>query len=223
MNEQTEIDTPFKIGQTYPLRDGRRGRILGFVPEIDQPMVVYVHGAHSIASYFLNGLWSTEETPHDLIPPKTLPSLPPGREWIHPEEITQPMIDAGFRPILKGEILPDDAQLKIRGSGAWLSSECRGEIDSQDADFIYRTKRPLPPEKKRVPLGPEDVPPGSAVKHEALGVNWAMVIGLNSSGAVWQRTVDSTCYKKWNELMIEKFLILRPGGEWKPMWKEVEA
>lgn len=72
---------------------------------------------------------------------------------------------------------------------------------------------PAPP-MKRVPLGPDDVPPGSVFSNTP-DIGWSAVTVLHSSGIKGE--TDWT----WGELMYRGFQIKRPGGDWQPMWKEV--
>lgn len=76
---------------------------------------------------------------------------------------------------------------------------------------------PAPP-MKRVPLGPEDVPPGSVVsdRQHAPEMDYELVLrwmpdtfGTRANNVGWERAFRNG----WQ--------VKVPGGEWQPMWKEV--
>jgi len=72
---------------------------------------------------------------------------------------------------------------------------------------------PAPP-MKRVPLGPEDVPPGSVVQTSKEG-GWSIVRHVNPRG------MKISAFHPWEELMDSGFQIKRPTDTgWQPMWKE---
>lgn len=73
----------------------------------------------------------------------------------------------------------------------------------------YRIK----PEPKMIPLGPEDVPPGSAIRQ--LGGNrWAIITIVGTDGISWP-TVPECPYDRLAATMEIKC----PGEDWKPCHK----
>lgn len=72
----------------------------------------------------------------------------------------------------------------------------------------YRIK----PESATVPLGPDDVPPGSAIR-SADGY-WSIVTRLD----VWGLDIGSRKMIPWGELLLY-WQIKRPGEDWKPCHK----
>ena len=82
---------------------------------------------------------------------------------------------------------------------------------------------PVTKPKKRVPLGPEDVVPGSALRPierpDAVRDCWAAVISTGEVGVQAVRRGDIEGYS-YHDLMSE-FEIKRPTDtEWQPCWKE---
>lgn len=90
--------------------------------------------------------------------------------------------------------------------GRWLASQ------EAPGDLI-----PPAPPTVRVPLGPEDVPPGSAISKDPAD-GWYNVASVHRSG------LKAKSYWTWPELMRMEFQISRDGGKtWQPMWKEIPA
>lgn len=79
----------------------------------------------------------------------------------------------------------------------------------------------IPPAKpkKRVPLGPEDVPPGSFVRYAASHALWWSVLSVRAECIILAGSSFG-----WFACMEDGFLIKRPGDEfWQPMWKEIDG
>ena len=77
----------------------------------------------------------------------------------------------------------------------------------------YRIK----PELQKVPLGPEDVPPGSVLRVQEGG--WKMIIGATPEGV---NTLDHGLIN-YGLIQDNIWQIKRPGEDWQPCWKEVEV
>jgi hypothetical protein len=80
----------------------------------------------------------------------------------------------------------------------------------------YRIK----PTPKRLPLGPEDVPPGSVVRRcgdpEWL---WRGICPDSVNGILVRSTASHVSFKE----LMDNYIISRDGGKtWEPCWKEVE-
>lgn len=73
----------------------------------------------------------------------------------------------------------------------------------------YRVK----PESKMVPLEPEDVPPGSAIRQSG-GDGWAIITIVGTDGVSWP-TVPECPYDRLAATMEIK----RPGEDWMPCHK----
>lgn len=74
---------------------------------------------------------------------------------------------------------------KQENGDEWFSDEWRTDVvvgaSSGPHNCHRRTRRPLPEVKKSVPLGPEDVPPGSVIRSK--GINgWGAILAVNESG-----------------------------------------
>jgi hypothetical protein len=151
--------------------------------------------------------------------------LSEGEEWFNGDKFTKDMLPDGYRPLLVGE-------KKSSGDG-YLEDGDRWEmIKSVFGDLypgvLYRTTRPLPKPKKRVPLEPEDVPLGSVFTHNSVQQHlfWQpiTVIGTGVLFAELAMGEDKGFIqeKNWDSLM-RSWKIKRPGTtEFVPCWKEVE-
>jgi hypothetical protein len=77
----------------------------------------------------------------------------------------------------------------------------------------YRIK----PEPAMVPLGPEDVPPGSLLRNK--DVPWAVVLAVTETGFVMPSKFRGEIYHPYREAMELGSEIKRPGEDWKPCCK----
>ena len=87
-------------------------------------------------------------------------------------------------------------------------------VNSANPSF-YRTPEcyRIKPEPVMVPLGPEDVPPGSAIRSNAQ--QWFMVTDMVNYGV---KISGRDSLIDWAELQ-EEWSIKRPGEDWKPCHK----
>lgn len=108
-------------------------------------------------------------------------------------------------------------QCRYGPAGPW---ETLGNNIILSEGFEYRIK----PEKKRVPLGPDDVKPGAAFRRLEWGENlWCVVLGVGPESFMIQVGVD--CYPnsiKFLELCWQSDAqISNDGGKtWQPCYKE---
>ena len=103
----------------------------------------------------------------------------------------------------------------VEGSGwqpvyyAWLQPELFTRVQ-------WRRK----PAPKRVPLGPEDVPPGSALRCR----DWQLCMWKAAQSVGVAGTHAGGMDYEWSHLMETGYEISRDGGKtWKPCWKESGA
>lgn len=98
-----------------------------------------------------------------------------------------------------------------------------------DADFENIRQRAecaiemlrIRPEKRKVPLGPEDVPPGSVVRTCKQRVGWFSISVYPDSVVVFLG--DGPEVVDYQLLQQHHWEISRDGGKtWGPCWKEVE-
>lgn len=83
------------------------------------------------------------------------------------------------------------------------------DLDFSCAPDCYRIK----PEPVMIPLGPDDVPPGSAIRQ--LGGNgWAIITVVGTDGVSWP-TVPECPYDR----LAATWEIKRPGEDWSPCHK----
>lgn len=110
-------------------------------------------------------------------------------------------------------------------SGDVASHNLRGRVIEASVT-AYDLIPPAPP-KKRVPLGPEDVPPGSCVKPSHAGEHgWLSVLatGAPIGGVLVARHIGKDLFVYSFQGMHDLgWQIKRPGGEWLPCSKEVDA
>lgn len=77
---------------------------------------------------------------------------------------------------------------------------------------------PAPP-MKRVPLGPEDVPPGSVIRFGDIPP-WAAVISVSDTGIRFSHPRTGMEMWPFGDCLANSIMIKRPGEDWHPMWKE---
>lgn len=98
------------------------------------------------------------------------------------------------------------------GSKEWcsLTSGC----------YAHKPQRIIVPvSKPRVPLGPEDVPPGTCIKPSDEYVGWGLICEVDSSGV----HLGEGRHLSFSNLMANNWSIKRPTDtEWQPCYKEVE-
>lgn len=75
----------------------------------------------------------------------------------------------------------------------------------------------VPPKKRRVPLGPEDVPIGSVLRRKDDKEELECGVYQRNKWRVWAGTKD---YEYG--ALVDNFEILRPNSTWQPAWKEIE-
>lgn len=160
-----------------------------------------------------------------------------GEEW-HRTDWTEEMLEGGWRPLLKGEALLREDEIFQNSRNAvwgnpisipWFAGTDGGETRGGDPKSIFfiRTRRPLPEPPKRVPLGPEDVPQGSAfvppndkgcrlvpLQINALGI--VTYNGHDHSGDAGQYRIDGggaagVWHRSWRSLMRDGWGMLLPG------------
>lgn len=94
---------------------------------------------------------------------------------------------------------------------------CEDWEDTIDPDFscapdCYRVK----PEPEMIPLGPEDVPPGSVLRKGCWREHtWQTVVFVGTTHV----TTGSNHLAYYSELMGDKWVIKRPGEDWMPCHK----
>lgn len=209
-----------------------RTRIKGEVPDIlttkakgEFPIVGYLASELGFVCWRMDGRYlSTRESDMDLVnyepEPWALPDPPHGYEWLRADGWTKEMLPDGWRPYLKGEE-------KVNGDEYYnMFREFRGETGDGSyffPAFWYITKRPLPapkPKTVKVPLEASDIPPGSIIAYRnRIAETWFTVQGVKHKG-VLIATTDRVVY--FDDLM-RNWEIKRPGEDWKPCYKEVEA
>jgi len=102
-------------------------------------------------------------------------------------------------------------------SQSWMKDgRCYKYLDESKEDLMTPA-----PKKKRVPLEVSDIPPGSVLRHESWSKEkpWAAIstfadAGASIIGQFGRLSLINAAQFPWQ--------ILRPGGEWLPMWKEIE-
>ncbi len=246
---------PFNItealaGRTTVTRD--RKRVLAIWDSglnIPYPIAAVINddGERKIRSWGRDGIFHAGRDTHlDFFHPPAwrLPDPPMCKKW-HRDDWTEEMLPEGWRPILMGErcrrgdeLLIDDEWVEASTifsgkEGLWPSTDV--------GSWLSRTRRPLPPAKKRVPLGPEDVPPGSEFRITLSGHEDIRMIPLQISdgGIVTYNGHDhrddvgeypedgggnaGVWHRSWANLMRNQWEIRRPGETWQSCWKEVDC
>ena len=123
----------------------------------------------------------------------------------------------GECPVPKGTMI----QWRVRGgSEASLPTGSPAELrdwkhDGRGLDIIaYRIVKPAP-EPEYVPLGPDDVPPGSCLKPKPTFCGWIIVSEVDSVAVHLHG--GRSIY--WEDLMNNDWQIKRPSEDWQPCKK----
>ena len=168
---------------------------------------------------WLNPDWSNSVDCYRIKPepaPLEFPESPAGRQWHNPEACTpeQVGIADGWRLLLKDEeIRQGDEHWTAYSTAVWRPSQMVGALNN-DCGNTRRTRRPLPQAStlstpKMVPLGPEDVPPGSAVRGPDGDVTrWSIIQRVSTTGI---ETVSFLI--DYSGLQSQGWLIQRPGSD----------
>lgn len=194
------------------------------------PVGAFIEGISTVRTFSRQGVLVVgRESDLDFFHPPAwrLPDPPPGMKW-HRDDWTEEMLpdvtDGGlpWRPVLHGEDEQPGDEEQVGFD--WIA--CKTPVSQLSGYYNRtRTRRPLPPAKKRVPLGPEDVPPRSVFRRE----EWNSGDGAPYvAPSVWCWGIayagrDSHTVSTWDELLEQGWEILRPGAEWQPCWKGVDA
>lgn len=157
--------------------------------------------------------------------------LGPGQQWHKPEEFSEadlPLVTDGglpWRPTTQNEPMEPDDEFWEFGSGHWVKYKYRHKYRQ-----VYtatraksRTRRPPPAVKVEewIPLGPEDVPPGSVLRFAGERY-WQAVVGTAPDG-IYRICRDVIKHLTWHEAMTH-YDILRPSTtEWQPCKKLKEV
>ena len=148
-------------------------------------------------------------------------TLADGQEW-HRNDWTEDMLPEGWRPMTKGELMLKFQHEYSSNGKNWVVQA--SDVVCQpchDSDFI-RTRRPLPTVAKLVPLGPEDVPPGSVIRSTKSVVpkSWISVLNVISIGVEIAGN-DGITTLNFLRLKEECWEISRDGGKtWQKCHKE---
>ncbi len=165
---------------------------------------------------------------YEIEPDFTLPPPPPGREWHRDDEWTREMLPEGYRPLLVGET--GSYECSKKGIDWIVGSNEDMATPSHSRFFFFRTNRPLQPTLKSVPLGPEDVPPFSAIRRKIAQNNnqewhWRCISYVTGVGV---HCADRAY--NWEELQKDYEInrSIPEAGKWNPdAWgqcsKEVQA
>lgn len=123
-----------------------------------------------------------------------------------------------YLPYVRAMAEEKKIQIRENDSAAWKDVEPHQHVRLEE--FDPRTEVRIKPEAKRVSLGPQDVPPGSAVTWPGCTRGrWEAVISVSDLGIYLGcgRALD------YGTLSSECWLISRDGGKtWQPCSKEVE-
>ena len=133
-----------------------------------------------------------------------------------PKEIGMMTID-DMIDVLKALQQGRTVQRRPRFSAEAEWQEWRDAQNVNFTDYEYRIK----PEPKRIPLGPEDVPPGSVLTLEC-GMKglWHSIVCCCRTGVVVAFNSELKL-RSFEELTDLNFTISRDGGKtWSPCWKE---
>lgn len=153
-----------------------------------------------------------------------LPEPPAGKQW-HRNDWTEEMLPDGWRPVLLGEKATSNDELFLSGKGPFTKiGKAYPEGVLICEGFVHiRTRRPLPEEPFMVPLGPEDVTPGS-VFEDVDGFGWLTPIAVTKAGVSLLATDNSIGDYTWEDLKEgpRSTRIKRHGQDWQPCSKPAQ-
>lgn len=88
----------------------------------------------------------------------------------------------------------------------------------------------LKPESQKVPLGPDDVPPGTVLRGAGEAAwpedkGWCMIVSSSHTGIrIWHHSDGNGAEITWQTLMDAESQIWRPTDTgWQPCWKEIKV
>lgn len=166
--------------------------------------------------------------------PLTFPEPPEGEKWHNPDNITPDQLGEGYRLLLESEITNGRKRTRLinrwdKADNRWLARSWAG--DHKNFTYCVPASTPFhwdkPKPKIRVPLGPEDVPPGSVFRRPRCHiVAWITPVSVLTTGIQYiDGSIGNIDERFWVDL-VEHWQILRPGRDpftgWEPCWKEVE-
>ena len=149
-----------------------------------------------------------------------LPDPPEGEQW-HRTDWTQDMLPDGYRPHLLGELDKAGDEQHYSDSNQWIAVSGKSHVVSGISHNRRRTTRPLPvkPDPVLVPLGSEDVPPGSVMRHKD---QFSWLYRYVQPGYDWITFVDDGTHLSFQRA-FDDFVINRNDGKgWQPCSKEVQ-
>lgn len=181
----------------------------------------------------IDGVKFIRETPPPdacRIAPWTPPEPPAGQQWHRTDGWTEDMLPEGYRPLLASEMTGGyvtDVDWINEKKEQWHKGKDFHPILSGPGWF--RTRRPLPTPPRMVPLGPEDVPPGSVIRGagETQTAGWCLVTSCSYTGIRIWRHCDPGNQREntWEDLMLSATEIHRPGDNdehGQPNWPKCE-
>ena len=125
--------------------------------------------------------------------------------------IPDDLIPNGYRAIAGGCLRLGDHFVDGDGVRTWEWKD--------NSSCVYLVIEKIPePEPEWVPLGPEDIPPGSVIRQKEWSDWYYEPISPSSDGRDAIRpSGDAISYKS---MMTKEFLIKRPGQTWQPCRKK---
>lgn len=161
---------------------------------------------------------------------------PPKDAKFHREDWTADMLPEGWRPLLEGEDRQgcDEVRDNFQDKKfVILESIALGDEKTitSIAPF-HRTRRPYPQPTRRVPLEAKDVPPGSVFRPIEWGdtpsfVTLAsvrkMAVVFNAGDLGKHLCDQGKCASTSWHVLMDQWLIKRPGEDWQPCSKEISA
>lgn len=135
--------------------------------------------------------------------PWSLPAPPEDREW-HRTDWTEEMLPSPYRPMLLNEVRePGDEYWS--SEDRWDKTPEKGLLLLRGYNMFFRTTRPLPPARRKVPLEFQDIVPGACIRRAA--GRWYQIAECHGTG------VCAHCgFISFITLKAEDWQILKPGS-----------
>lgn len=161
--------------------------------------------------------------------------------WFRTGGDSQFVRDLAYRRPIPDAPTPDDGWIPWCGGDRPVDQSVEveyrmrdGEVMSRRAGLLYwKHHQPLKhdiiayrivkaPEPQWIPLGPDDVPPGSVIRGagEKGDSGWCSITSCSLTGIrLWHHCDTNQTETKWATLMESESEIKRPGEDWQPCKK----
>lgn len=226
---KTEIDTTTTRGKIAVMQAFERGQGIECSRKIDGALI---WTRESEDKSDMDVAWNWKDFTY-RIKPSEFPKLPEGMEWHNPHNLTpeQVQVEQGWRLLTKDEnktAIKDNRDFSKSDRQQWTAGSWDKGGNCGDAIMgTYRTRKPIPQPKKRVPLEASDIPPvcyfrqGDRDCVHRLPVTITQVGVVGDSVRFWLSETRGLREYPMKELMDGLWEYSEDRKNWKPCYKEI--